>query len=61
MSKLYLSTNFNNLRLKAAEILLILYVYPINIFEYANLKICICNKEIIGLCLSFNLVLSLVV
>ena len=29
-----------------------------NIYEYANLIICICNMEIIGLCLSFNLVIS---
>ena len=44
----FFSTNFSNLRLKAAELLLILYVYPpppfvihifnvfINIYEYAN-------------------------
>ena len=32
-----------------------------NIYEYANKIICICNMGIIGICLSFNLVLSLVV
>ena len=32
----------------------------INIYEYANPIIYICNKGIIGLYLSFNLVLSLV-
>ena len=31
----------------------------INIYEYANQRICICKKEIIGICLSFILVLSL--
>ena len=33
----------------------------INIYEYANWIISICNKGIIGICLSFYLVLSLVV
>ena len=33
----------------------------INIYESANYLICICNNGIIGLCLSFDLILSLVV
>ena len=64
------STNFSNLWLKAVEILWSCTYTPIpfvnhifnvfiNIYEYANQIICKCNKGIIGLCLSFNLVLSL--
>ena len=65
-----LCLSFSNLLQKAAEILFILYEYPhfgiiflmffLNIYGYANKIICICDKGIIGLCLNFNLVLSLV-
>ena len=40
---------------------LIVFKYLINIYEYTNKLICITGHEMKGSCLSFNLVLILVV